>query len=172
MNEFPFFWPANLVAWNIKWSQFMSALMKLEWWCATWWNVLLKLDVNSHSLVSHFILNGDKKKTESESRVNGDLVQMFFFWEGSPNNSSKTMHKMIFSAETSAGNCCEPGTGPFFSFLDPCLLYFWVQSQTNSMGLTAQIKGLILRSSCFFSPSNWNPRAAVSLFSVSFHLKR
>ena len=39
----------------------------------------------------------------------------------------------------------------FFS-LDPCLLYFWVQSQTNSMGLTAQIKGLILRSSCCFFP--------------------
>lgn len=60
------------------------------------------------------------KKTESESRVNGDLVQMFFFWEGSPNNSSKTMHRMIVSAETSAGNCCEPGTGPFsFLFLTP-----------------------------------------------------
>lgn len=37
------------------------------------------------------------------------------------------------------------------SFLfDPCLLYFWVQSQTHSMGLTAEIKGLILRSSCCF----------------------
>lgn len=52
--------------------------------------------------------------------------------------------------ESSAGNFCELGKGPIFFFLDPCLLYFWVQSQTNSMGLTAQIKGLILRSSCFF----------------------
>lgn len=38
----------------------------------------------------------------------------------------------------------------FSFFFDPCLLYFWVQSQTNSMGLTTQIKGLILRSSCCF----------------------
>lgn len=37
----------------------------------------------------------------------------------------------------------------FFFFCNPCL-YFWVQSPTDSMGLTAQIKGLILRSSCCF----------------------
>lgn len=40
-------------------------------------------------------------------------------------------------------------TGTFFFYCNPCL-YFWVQSPTDSMGLTAQIKGLILRSSCCF----------------------
>lgn len=46
--------------------------------------------------------------------------------------------------------CTRAGTGTLY--LDPCLLYFGVQSPTNSMGLTAQIKGLILCSSgcCFF----------------------
>lgn len=79
---------------------------------------------------------------------------------------------MIISAKSSAGNCCEPGMGPFFfSFLDPCLLYFWVQSQTNSMGLTAQIKGLILRSSCFFSLQTETPGQQFHCFQCPFILK-
>lgn len=69
--------------------------------------------------------------------------------------------------------CTRAGTGTLF--LDPCLLYFGVQSPTNSMGLTAQIKGLILCSSgcCFFFPSfptKKPPRAVDSLFSARFHL--
>lgn len=67
-------------------------------------------------------------------------------------------------------------------FLDPCLLYFRVQPQTNSMGLTAQIKGLILCSSGFFffpsyfpsfpypPPPQKNLRAVDSLFLARFHL--
>lgn len=70
---------------------------------------------------------------------------------------------------------CALETGTLF--LDPCLLYFGVQAQTNSMGLTAQIKGLILCSSGFFFffllpllPLPKNPRAVDSLFLARFHL--
>lgn len=61
-------------------------------------------------------------------------------------------------------------TGTFS--LDPCLLYFWVQSQTNSMGLTARIKGLILRSSCCFFLFLQKPQGSgFIVFSVLSSLK-
>lgn len=61
-------------------------------------------------------------------------------------------------------------TGTFI--LDPRLLYFWVQSQTNWMRLTAQIKGLILRSSCCFFLFLQKPQgSSFIVFSVLSSLK-
>lgn len=104
-----------------------------------------------------------KRKRQQKLLKNSALVQQYF-------------QKHIMQATTKSFEVvCRPLLWTklclFFS-LTPCVLYFWVQSQTNSMGMTARIKGLILRSSCCFFSLPMKPQGSgFIVFSVLSSLK-
>lgn len=128
-----------------------------------------------HNLVSPFIScwkHEAKVQKKQICRDDVNLAQMFNLGNcniqyNTQNNLHPPPQKFCSCVQTTSVNW-----DSFFFCLDPCLLYFWVQSQTNSLGLTAQIKGLILRSSCCFFPFLQKPQgSSFIVFSVLSSLK-